>query len=162
MGRVAAPARSTPTTKGWTERIVGMLFASITIANDYDDERVESGLLDPAGVRRVELREVLVDTGASDLCLPADLIRTLGLRRLRTIDVQTAGGVHQSELFRGALLSIEDRVGVFNCIALPEGTQPLLGCTVMESLGVIPDVANHRLEFLPERGVGTHFTAYRA
>jgi predicted aspartyl protease len=41
-------------------------------------------------VRSVTLKNVLVDTGATTLCLPKDVIEQLGLKLLKEVDVSMA------------------------------------------------------------------------
>ena len=151
--------RSVPTTKGWTERQVGSVFANIHVANSADVDRAAAGQLAPGAVRSIEIAEVLVDTGASHLCLPADLVAELGLRELRGVDVDTAAGPRRFRMMRGAEVTIGGRSDVFSCIEVPAGSKPLLGVIVMETLGLQPDVHKHQLMFLPDEGSGTYITA---
>ena len=151
--------RAVPTTKGWTERQVGSVFTSIHVANAADADRAAAGQLGEAAVRSVDIPEVLVDTGASHLCLPADLVAKLGLRELRSVDVETAGGARRFRLMRGAEVTIGDRTDVFSCLETPAGSKPLLGVVVMEALGLQPDVQKHQLIFLPDEGPRTYITA---
>ena len=82
--------KSLPTTKGWTERLVGNVYASIKLANAADTDRVASSELAEKDVRSISIPEILVDTGATLLGLPAEMVAFLGLRELRTTVVETA------------------------------------------------------------------------
>jgi hypothetical protein len=77
---------------GAPERLVGQVHASITVTNDRDRILAEEGLRDPRDVRSITLNDALVDTGATLLCLPADLIAELGLRLIREVPNETATG----------------------------------------------------------------------
>ena len=121
----------------------------MTITNDYDAARAESGLLASEAVRSVELLQVLVDTGATTLCLPRSVIERLGLRARRDVAVTTATGTATARLYFGAHVGVLGREGVFECLELPDGTEPLLGYTVMETLGLEPDMRRHELRVLP-------------
>src|SRR5438876_1297317 len=54
------------------------------IENANDLMLVDNGTLSPDKVRRVDVSDALVDTGATFLSLPGRLIRELGLKRYRT------------------------------------------------------------------------------
>ncbi len=156
----------TVTQKGW-RHIVGKVYASVEITNTFDANDARLARIPAGSVRTVAIDQMMADTGASHLFLPLDAIERLGLRADRTVHVETAAGPAQVRLFRGATLTLrgpdgESRADEFSVLELPGGSEPLLGLTVMESLGVIPDVVNHRLIFLPEDSRGSHITAYRA
>ena len=55
-------------------------------------------------------------------------------------------------------LSVEGREGIFNCIELPEDSDPLLGLIPLEDLGLEPDLKNQRLRLLPTEGKETYLT----
>lgn len=137
-------------------RQVGRVVADIVIANRIDEALVERGTLGPADVRRITLHDVLVDTGASLLCLPIDVIRTLDLPLVRPVDATTAAGVQQFELYEDAQLTVEGRRATVDCIALPEGSPALLGFLPLENLGIEPDLQDQRLRLLPDRGKDTY------
>jgi predicted aspartyl protease len=154
-----------PRHKGW-KHIVGHVYASVVVENFVDVAVVDSGLEPGREIRSVEIAEMLADTGASHLFLPLQLIEQLGLGVVRHVEVATAGGPATVRIYSAARVTVtspegESRSGTFELIELPGGSEPLLGLTVLEGLGVIPDVVNHRLAFLPERGPNSHITAWR-
>ena len=51
---------------------MGKVFATLTIVNRADQIRAEDGTISPERVRSITLKNVLVDTGATTLCLPKD------------------------------------------------------------------------------------------
>lgn len=146
----ATPAQSS---KGRVRR-VGRVVADIVMANRVDEALVERGMLEPERVRRVVLRDVLVDTGATTLCLPIDVIRTLGLTLRKTVRLSTATGFHDAGIYQDVGLTVEGRGGTFDCVELPQGSAPLLGQIPLEWLGLEPDLQNQRLRLLPESGRG--------
>lgn len=141
-------------------RLMGHVFTRVVIANAADQLMVERGLLEPARLRKVVLDEVLVDTGATHLALPAGLIHQLGLRLRKTVEVSTATGLVDARVFRDADLEVQGRTGTFDCLELAEGAQPLLGVVPLEVLGLEPDLKRQRLRLLPETGEHTHLLAY--
>ncbi|ASC72448.1 hypothetical protein XM38_034050 [Halomicronema hongdechloris C2206] len=100
---------------------MGKILISLTVTNRLDQGLAERGLLAPAAVRSVAIDNVLVDTGATTLCLPADVIKTLGLTVLREVPIATATGISTARIFQDAKLSIGDREGTFECLELLAG-----------------------------------------
>jgi predicted aspartyl protease len=139
---------------------MGQVRTQITIINRADEVLAEKGVIPPEQVRSITLNEVLVDSGATSLSLPAHLIQQLGLEPLKEVLARTAAGYQRSLVFQDAKLKIGDRVGVFQCLELPGGDDPLLGVIPMEELGVEPDLQNHVLRFLPMVPGDSYYMAY--
>ena len=79
--------------------------------------------------------EALVDSGAVDLALPAELIEPLRLEELGKVRVFTAdGGEHKYRLFGMAEVEIQGRTCQVRAIELPQGTEPLLGAIPLEAM----------------------------
>lgn len=116
----------------------------------------ETGFIPAEQVRSVSLENVIVDTGATRLCLPASIITQLGLTRDEEIEVKTAAGGQKARLFKRLSLAVEGGKGEFNCMELPGGEDSLLGLIPLESLGLQPDIINQRLIVLPDRGRNTY------
>jgi predicted aspartyl protease len=151
---------SVPTTRGWTERQVGQIHVSMTIENSFDRQKATERLITADAVRTVQVEGVLVDTGASHLCLPANLVAMLCLPLVEEVPVETAAGVVIRRLVDGARVIIAGRSSTFPCIELAEGSRPLLGVIVMEALGLELDVLGHRLNLAPRTDRQSHFLAY--
>ena len=132
---------------------VGQVFADISVEN--------SGDLDARGtvLRSVLLGDVVLDSGATHLCLPAGLIAQLGLPLVREAPVRTATGIEIRRIFRHALVRFEDRDVEGYCVELPAGSPPLLGAIPMEGMGIEPDLQNRRVRKLPLGPDGTYITA---
>jgi predicted aspartyl protease len=128
----------------------------ITITNRIDQILAERGFIKPQEIRSVILDDVLVDTGATRLCLPADIISNLGLTFQGEVDVKIAIGVQKVRIFRELNLSVAGREGTFNCVELPAGSDPLLGLIPLEDLGLEPDLINQKLRILPMEGKDTY------
>ncbi|MBA4182065.1 MAG: aspartyl protease, partial [Anaerolinea sp.] len=58
---------------------MGQVFVRLTITNAIDAGMARRGMLQPDEVRSAVADSALVDTGATHLSLPADIIRALGL-----------------------------------------------------------------------------------
>lgn len=138
---------------------MGKVYTPVTITNRLDEGVYQRGLLTEGDVRRIDLDAVLVDTGATTLCLPQDLVDELGLTVLREAQVATATTVATLLIYEDAKITIMGRTGTFECIGLPEGSEPLLGVIPLEMLGLEPDLRNHRLRALPDTGRQSYITA---
>ena len=143
-----------------TSQKMGHVTTTITITNLVDEILAERNFITSDQVRSVTLENVLVDTGATRLCLPANIIAQLGLPFDREIETKTAAGVKKARLFDKLRLTIEGRKGVFNCLELPGGQDPLIGVIPLEDLGLQPDLKAQKLIVLPEEGENTYHLMY--
>ncbi|KAM3089997.1 retroviral-like aspartic protease family protein [Phormidesmis sp. 146-35] len=111
-------------------------------------------------IRSVTLENVLVDTGATTLCLPSETIAQLGLQILKEVNVSTAMGIGKARIFQDAKISLRGREGTFECLELPGGRDPLLGVIPLEALGIKLDLQNQTLRLLPISSTETYLTIY--
>ncbi|MBO3458869.1 aspartyl protease [Aetokthonos hydrillicola Thurmond2011] len=134
----------------------GKVTTTITITNQIDQILAERGFIPTDQIRSITLHDVLVDTGATRLCLPKNIILDLGLPFQGEVDVKIATGLHKARIFKMLNISVEGREGIFNCIELPEDSDPLLGLIPLEDLGLEPDLQNQKLRVLPMEGKDTY------
>lgn len=99
-----------------------------------------------------------MDTGATTLCLPKDVIVRLALRILKQVVVETATGISEARIFQDAKISLRGREGTFECLELSEGKTPLLGVIPMEALGIEVDLKNQRLKVWSDGPTETYWT----
>jgi clan AA aspartic protease len=137
---------------------MGKIITALTITNRADQNVVARGFMPPDQIRSVTLNNVLVDTGATTLCLPASIIAQLGLELLKEVDVETANGIGKARIFQDAKISLVGREGTFECLELPGGMNPLLGVIPLEALGIELDLKNQRLVTLPISPTQTYLT----
>jgi clan AA aspartic protease len=138
---------------------MGRITTQLIITNRLDQVLAARGFISPDAVRSVILEDVLVDTGATTLCLPADVIAQLGLTMKEEVTVATATTIETARLFEDARIALLDREITVECLEVPEGRQPLLGVIPMEALGVELDLQDQEIRFLPKRGAKTYYTA---
>ncbi|MEO0984079.1 MAG: aspartyl protease family protein [Cyanobacteria bacterium J06639_14] len=141
-----------------TDQAIGKILTTLTITNRIDQANAESGLIPVEQVRTVTLENVLVDTGATTLCLPTEAIQTLGLKLLKEVDVATATGFSKARIFRDADIQLLGREGTFECLELSGGRDALLGVIPLEALGIELDLRNQKLKVLPEESIDTYLT----
>ncbi len=137
---------------------MGRITTSLVITNRLDQGLATRGIIRAEEVRSLILNDVLVDTGATTLCLPSNIIAQLGLELLKEVDVETATGIGKARIFQDAKLSLCGREGTFECLELPGGNAPLLGVIPLEALGIELDLKNQRLRVLPISPTETYLT----
>ncbi len=128
-----------PTLKERQTEEMGQIFTTITVTNATDLGKADEGLIASMEIRSTVVENVLVDTGATYLCLPADVIARLGLRVLREVSLRTATGEVTTRVFRGARVALLGRDTAADCVELPPGSHALLGAIPMENMGIEPD-----------------------
>ncbi|MBI3988439.1 MAG: hypothetical protein HY347_02350 [candidate division NC10 bacterium] len=102
-----------------------------------------TSLFDPA--KSVEV-DAVIDTGATMLVLPQNLIDELSLIKIREATVKYANNQRQQKsVYAGLLVEIKGRVGSFDALAEEEGTEPLIGQIVLEELDLVVDTSTRML-----------------
>ncbi|MEM9212995.1 MAG: aspartyl protease family protein [Cyanobacteria bacterium P01_F01_bin.150] len=137
---------------------MGRVLTTLTVTNRIDEANAETGLLPAEKVRSVTLNDVSVDTGATTLCLPANVIAELGLKLLKEVNVSTATGLSTARIFQDAKMSLCGREGTFECLELPGGRDPLIGVIPLEALGLELDLQKQTLKVLPSESWDTYLT----
>jgi clan AA aspartic protease len=137
---------------------IGKITTTLTVTNRADQSAATRGYIPPEQVRSITLKNVLVDTGATTLCLPAHAIAQLGLELLREVDVTTANGLSKARIFQDARISLLGREGTFECLEFPGGQDALLGVIPLETLGIELDLQKQQLRVLPDTSVDTYLT----
>ena len=135
---------------------MGRVTATITVTNHIDEILGERGFIPTEEIRSITIENVLVDTGATRLCLPADIIAQLGLTLVGEIQGNTAIGARQFRLFKDVTIAVAGREGRYDCVEIPAGEEPLLGLIPLEDLGLEPDLRNQRLIVLPAEGMQSY------
>ena len=131
---------------------MGRVTTTITVTNHIDEILAERGFIALEQIRSITLDNVLVDTGSTRLCLPADIISDLGLPLVGEIEGETVIGNRMFRMFKDATIAVAGREGRYDCVELPAGQEPLLGQIPLEDLGLEPDLKNQVLRILPAEG----------
>ena len=128
---------------------MGKVMEKIKLTNTYDENRVESGDWKPEQVRSLEI-EALVDTGATMLILPADVVARLGLKEQGRRRVVYADG-HEDEIpwIGGVRLTLLGREMIASALVVPAGTTALIGQIPLEELDLIVDPKSRALRVNP-------------
>jgi len=131
---------------------MGKVIVSATIENVNDLYNVRTGKLAADQLRRVEVTDAMVDTGATTLSLPKRLIAQLGLFPLRPRAARTAAGLATLQVYGTARVVVQGRECTCDVIELPDEWPPLIGQVPLELLDLVIDPQRPRLIGNPEHG----------
>lgn len=139
---------------------LGRVTTSAIVENFTDIIAVELGVRTADQVRRLELSDALVDTGAVTLSLPTRLIQQLGLAPVSTKLTRTAGGPRRATLYGMVRLTIQGRTCNVDVLEVPDGVPALVGQIPLEFLDFVVDLKGQRLIGNPEHGGEQMFDMY--
>jgi predicted aspartyl protease len=129
---------------------MGRVIAKVRLTN-LGDLVVHQRKLAKAKPRSVEV-EALVDTGATELCLRPEVIRALGLKKLKTVPVSTVAGLVRVGRYEPVHLELLDRDGNFDVVEVPAHVPNLLGQIPLEHMDLVVDPKRRRVIPNPEHG----------
>ena len=115
---------------------MGSTYVTVTIRNPADPEKSWDGLF-------------LVDSGAIDSLVPKDRLLSIGLRpkAQRTYELADGSKVRM-DITTGDIEFMGEIVGG-TIIFGDSGTEPILGVTALESVGIEIDPRNQKLKRMP-------------
>ncbi len=116
---------------------MGRIMVRVQLAN-YNDVVLARGDINRSA-ERLEV-EGVVDTGASRLVLPAEVVNRLHLSANGQSHVRYADGRREvREMVRDVWLRLEGREGVFSAVVEPARETVLVGAIVLEDLDLLAD-----------------------
>jgi clan AA aspartic protease len=122
----------------------------LKLSNSTDRDKAAEGLLPPDQVRSIEI-EALVDTGATTLALPRDVVARLGLPVAGTRRAKDAQGIVIELPWVGSLMiEILGRRMFCDALVIPEGATALIGQIPLEGLDLIVDPKSREVRVNPE------------
>ncbi len=130
---------------------MGKIVETIKIVNLEDESLAKKGFIKPDQVRSIET-EVLVDTGATFLCLRKSLIEELQLTPGEQKTVRTSNGTVTRTFYSPVKIYLRDRYAVVYVSELPEDCPNLLGQIPLQSMDWVIDTRNEKLIGNPAHG----------
>jgi clan AA aspartic protease len=91
----------------------------------------------------------LVDTGATDSMAPSDDLEKLGIRKEGKMSYELPDGTVREYPFGLMRIEFMGETTAGRIIFGTPGSEPLLGVTALESVGIVVDPANKTLKRLP-------------
>jgi predicted aspartyl protease len=134
---------------------MGRVITPATIESNEDLVAVELGVKTPDDVRRIDVSDALVDTGATLLSLPTSLIRQLGLKKVSSKRVTSSVGPGEAGLYSAVRLTIQGRSCTMDVMEVPDGVPVLIGQLPLEHLDFVIDTRSRALIGNPAHG-GEH------
>src|SRR5262249_36670330 len=127
------------------ETEMGRVFAAATIENLGDLVEAERGNRSDSEVRRVDVSDALVDTGATTLALPSHLIAKLGLKKVFERRARSTRGTHMVDMYQAVRLTIHGRSCTVDVMEVPDDVPVLIGQVPLELLDFVVDPQGQRL-----------------
>jgi len=131
---------------------MGKVVVTATIENVQDVYNAKHGLLPDDQVRRIEVPDAVIDTGATTLLLPKRMIAALGLEPLRTRHARGLGGNFLLRVYGTVRLTIQERDCALDVGEIDDEYPVLVGQIPLEALDWVVDIKGQRLIGNPEHG----------
>jgi predicted aspartyl protease len=132
--------------------LMGKVVVTARIENLEDLFDAEKGLISLDAVRSVEVRDALVDTGATGLLMPKSMVANLGLRHLGIRQARGLGGTVPMPTYRAVRLTIQGRDCAIDVGEIGDEFPVLIGQIPLELLDWVVDPKGQRLIGNPEHG----------
>jgi clan AA aspartic protease len=124
---------------------MGRFSVDVELSNNLDLALASVGQISPKDVRRVKLRAV-VDSGATRLVLPKNVVQKLGLKETGKIGVTYADGRRATRpVVDNVHLELQGRSSIFKASIEPGRDSALIGAIVLEDLDFLVDATRQRL-----------------
>jgi predicted aspartyl protease len=136
-------------------QLMGKVLVAATLENLDDLFSARKGLLAPEQVRRVEVTDALIDTGATGLLLPSRLIAELGLEPLHSRPSRTIAGPVPLQVYRAVRLTVQGRDCISDVAEISDDFSVIIGQVPLELMDWVVDPRGQRLIGNPEHG-GQH------
>ena len=91
----------------------------------------------------------LVDTGATDSMVPADELEKIGVHKEGKMAYELANGTIKEYPYGLVRIEFMGETTAGRVVFGESGSEPLLGVTALESVGIVVDPANKTLRRLP-------------
>jgi predicted aspartyl protease len=131
---------------------MGKVLVPAVIENLEDLLKADAGTIGRDEIRRVEVEDALVDTGAVMLSMPKRLVAQLELKPLRKRQSRTVGGNVETMIYRAVRLTVQGRDVIADVAEIPDDCPVLIGQIPLEGLDFVIDPIHQRLIGNPEHG----------
>jgi clan AA aspartic protease len=128
---------------------MGEVRQTIELENYVDRFLADEGKIPQKNIRKVTI-EALVDTGATMMSLPQEVVEQLGLKVSRKVVTYDDSRKDEREVAGVAIIKIGERHTNANCIIGPPNSEALIGQVVLEELDLLVDPKEQKLTPRPE------------
>jgi predicted aspartyl protease len=130
----------------------GKVIVSATIANIFDLHEASRGQRADDQIRRIEVADARVDTGATLLAMPKRLIEELGIEQIGNGRAKTAVGLSTFGIYGPVRLTIQGRACSVDVSDVAEECPVLIGYVPLELLDFVVNPRGQSLIGNPEHG----------
>jgi clan AA aspartic protease len=134
---------------------MGGVAVPVIIESLEDVYRVLRGEIGADQTRRAEITDALVDTGATGLSLPRNLVEQLGLVPIRTRRAMTTAGLRDVLTYAAVRLTVQGRDCVCDVTEVDDACPVLIGQVPLELMDFVVDPGQRLLVGNPAHG-GEH------
>ena len=134
---------------------MGKVTVTALVENLNDLVGVQAGTLSVEQVRRVDVGDALIDTGATGLLMPKRLIAQLGLQPLRLRNAKIIGGTVPLQVYRAVRLTIQGRDCISDVAEIGDDLPVVIGQVPLELMDWVIDMQGQKLIGNPAHG-GEH------
>jgi len=131
---------------------VGIVLVTALIENNQDVKAAEAGFISETAVRRIEVQDARVDTGATLVSMPLRLIKQLGLKRIKTAHAKTVTGMAPFGIYEQVKLTIQGRDCEARVTEVADNCPVLIGYIALELLDFVVDPKGRKLVGNPDHG----------
>ena len=136
----------------WRLRRWGKVLVTAKIESLDDLFRMRTGDRSEADVRRIEVTDALVDSGAFGLLMPMRYVTQLGLAPVRTRLSRTVGDDIPITTYEAVRLTIQDRFCVMDVAGVSDDVPVIIGQLPLDAMDWVVDMKGHMLIGNPKHG----------
>lgn len=134
------------------KELMGRVTTEVRVENLKDLWDAQRGMIAENEVRRMDVIDALVDTGATTLALPTRYIAQLGLTKTREKIAVSSRGKGPVSMYDAVRVTIMGRDCVVEVMEVPDEVPPLVGQIPLEMLDLVVDPQARKLSGNPAHG----------
>ncbi len=131
---------------------MGNVQVSATLENLDDLFAAQKGAMQAENVRRIDVTDALIDTGATGLLVPSRLMVALGLDPIRVQMAKTIAGPTPLYVYRAARLTVQGRDCISDVAEIPDDCSVIIGQVPLELMDWVVDPRGQQLIGNPAHG----------
>jgi predicted aspartyl protease len=131
---------------------MGIVLVTALIENHEDVKAAVLGVIPEANIRRLEVKDARVDTGATYVAMPKRLIDQLGLKKIKTVEAKTVSGPIRFGIYEQVKLTIQGRDCEVRVSEVADNCLVLIGYIPLELLDFVVSPKEQKLIGNPDHG----------
>jgi predicted aspartyl protease len=131
---------------------MGIVLVTALIENHEDVKAAVLGVIPEANIRRLEVKDARVDTGATYVAMPKRLIDQLGLKKIKTVEAKTVSGPIRFGIYEQVKLTIQGRDCEVRVSEVADNCPVLIGYIPLELLDFVVSPKEQKLIGNPDHG----------